>query len=136
MVHYALEILQNMRVKSGKNFGDISNIWPCGDCQVHERANNRDIGHLAHFRCFSIILRRHGGGKAQSRVQWSGCRLAVLHIIVLKEIGNLLTLEEKKVMMRTISMYFKTQELSGWPPIVKLEVLRQILYYGVEHGSI
>ena len=35
-----------------------------------------------------------------------------------------------------ISMDFKTQELNGWPQIVKLEVLRQILHYGVKHGTI
>ena len=57
-----------------------------------------------------MILRQHGGGKAQSRVQWSGCRLAVLHTMVLKEI--VLTLGEKKATIGTISTDFKTQELS------------------------
>ena len=33
-------------------------------------------------------------------------------------------------------MDFKTQELSGWPQIAKLEVLRQILHYGVQQGAI
>ena len=52
--------------------------------------------------------------------------------MVLKEIGDVLTLGEKKAMIGTISMDFKTQELSGWPQITKLEVLRQILDYGVK----
>ena len=71
------------------NSGCISNIWPCCDCQVHKGANNRDIGHLVHLWCFSIILKGHGNGKVcssrfnrvdaglQSCIPWSWRRLVM-----------------------------------------------------------
>jgi hypothetical protein len=65
-------------VESGKNSGSIGDIWPGGECQVHQRANNGDVGVLVHFCNFCTVLWGHGGGKARSRVKRSGHRLAIL----------------------------------------------------------
>src|SRR6266403_5361141 len=36
-------------VEPGKNSGCIGNVWTSGDCQIHQRAYNRNVGVLAHF---------------------------------------------------------------------------------------
>src|SRR6266404_1044069 len=60
LVHSTLQITKHMLcslpvsqsrigVESGKNSGSIGNVWTSGDCQIHQRANHRDIRVLAHF---------------------------------------------------------------------------------------
>jgi hypothetical protein len=67
VIHYALQIVQDMldslpvseariRVELGKNSCSIGNVRPCGECQIYEWANNRDVGILAHFCSFCGIL--------------------------------------------------------------------------------
>jgi hypothetical protein len=67
VVQCTLQVAQNMLdslpvresrigVKSGKNSGSIGNVWPGGECQGHERANNGDVGVLAHFCNFCAVL--------------------------------------------------------------------------------
>ena len=35
--------------ESGKDSGGISDVGPCGEGQIDQRPNNRDIGVLAHL---------------------------------------------------------------------------------------
>ena len=35
-------------VESGKDSSSIGNVWPCGDCKIHQGANNRYVGVLLH----------------------------------------------------------------------------------------
>ena len=51
-------------VESGKDSGSIGigDVWPCGECKIHQRANNRDVGVLLHLQRFCIILGTHGSG--------------------------------------------------------------------------
>ena len=57
MVHCALQVVKHMLgslpvrkarigVESGKNFGSIGNVRPCGESKVHQQPNNGDIGVL------------------------------------------------------------------------------------------
>ena len=62
-------------VDSGKHSGSIGNVWPCGDCKIHQRANNRDVGVLLHLRSLCIVLRTHASGCLSARIERSGDRL-------------------------------------------------------------
>src|SRR6266702_1955652 len=93
-------------VESGKNSGCISDVWPCGDCKVHEAAYNGDVRVLAYFWGFCIVLRAHGGGKTSPSVERSGDRLGIVQTMFINEIRDVLALGDGKAKVGTISMNF------------------------------